>query len=265
MRIAGMGKALAVILLLAIATSGWMTYARTRQPIAPEAASPEADPEDRVVIARKDRGKIIAEKYHAVAVQYPGEVFIRWFKREAVIELWARNDGRRFRLIASYPILASSGLPGPKRREGDRQVPEGIYEVDRFNPQSSFHLSLGLNYPNEADLVHADPTEPGSDIFIHGGDVSTGCAPIGDDRIDELYLAALDARAAGQKRIAVHIFPARMSGPDWEPFAAAEIERQPALTNLWDQLQPAYASFERRRLVPAVEVTKDGVYVVPKP
>lgn len=259
-----MGKAFVVILVLAIATSAWMNHARARQHSDPEASSTKADSQDRVAAARKESGRKIREKYHAVAVEYPAEIYIRWFKQEAVLELWARNSGRRFRLIESFPILASSGLPGPKRREGDLQVPEGFYRIDRFNPRSQFHLSLGLNYPNAADLIHADPQRPGGDIFIHGSDVTIGCAPLGDEMIEQLYLAAHDARKAGQGTIAVHVFPARMSGPDWEGFVAAEVARRPELKDFWAQLQPAYDEFERSRLVPEIAVTKKGDYVMKK-
>jgi murein L,D-transpeptidase YafK len=200
-----------------------------------------------------------------VAVEYPGEVFLRWFKREATLELWARNPNRRFRLISTYPILASSGEPGPKRREGDKQVPEGFYEIDRFNPKSNFHLSLGLNYPNASDRVLSDKDQPGSDIFIHGSNVSIGCAPIGDDAIEEVYLAALDARTKGQARIEVHIFPARMLGPDWEQFAASETARHPELTPFWAQLQPIFTAFEKHRAIPSITVTEDGRYEMSGP
>ncbi len=255
-----------VLLLAAASAAAWLVWMRARQPVAPPPPATAVDPTDRVAVARIDRLKLIEQKYHEAAVEYPGEIFVRWFKREAVLELWARSSAvRRFRLVATYPILASSGLPGPKRREGDRQVPEGFYEIDRFNPESLYHLSLGLNYPNAADLVHADPQQPGSDIFIHGSDQSVGCAPLGDEAIEELYLAALDARGAGQKRITVHVFPARMTSPDWTTFAATEIERRPELADFWEQLKPAYEYFEHRRLVPEIEITPDGRYVVPAP
>ena len=120
--------------------------------------------EDRVVHARAAHGKIIAQKFKDAGLPYPArEIFLRWFKREAVVELWAREDTGRFQLVATYPILATSGGPGPKRREGDRQVPEGFYEIDRFNPASLFHLSLGLNYPNAADRILARDGNPGGD------------------------------------------------------------------------------------------------------
>ena len=239
-----------------------LAWLRAYPPPVAEPSSESIDPPERVAEGPLTSGDRIREAYHAKAVDYPGEMFLRWFKREAVLELWARNPGRRFRLIASYPILASSGEPGPKRREGDRQVPEGFYEIDRFNPQSAYHLSLGLNYPNAADRVLSDREQPGSDIFIHGSDVSIGCAPLGDDGIEEVYLAALDAHKYGQERIQVHVFPGRMSGPEWEKFAADEIARRPELAAFWAQLRPAFDYFEQRRTLPVINVEKDGRYVL---
>ena len=219
--------------------------------------------EKRVARARAAHGKIIAQKFQDAGLPYPArEIFLRWFKREAVVELWAREDRGPFHLIASYEILATSGGPGPKRRQGDRQVPEGFYEIDRFNPASLFHLSLGVNYPNAADRILSDRDKPGGDIFIHGKNVSIGCAPIGDAGIEQLYLAALDTRSRGQTHIRVHVFPARMHGAEWTAFAAEHAAHAP----FWQQLQPAYDAFERDRRVPAVTVAPDGSYrVTPAP
>ena len=219
--------------------------------------------EERVARARAAHGKIIAQKFQDAGLPYPArEIFLRWFKREAVVELWSREDRGPFRLIATYEILAPSGGPGPKRRAGDRQVPEGFYEIDRFNPASLFHLSLGVNYPNASDRILSDHDKPGGDIFIHGKNVSIGCAPIGDAAIEQLYLAALDTRARGQARIPVHIFPARMNGAEWTAFAAQHTARDPALARFWEQLQPAYDAFERDRRVPAFTIASDGSYRV---
>lgn len=257
-----MNKAILFLLLLGGSAAIWMASPSKAQVAPPPTTMPEADTADRVAEARTAREKIIKDKYRAVAVQYPGEVYLRWLKREAIVELWARNRGKRFKLVAEFPILKSSGGPGPKRREGDLQVPEGFYVIDRYNPKSSFHLSLGLNYPNAADRVHADPERPGSDIFIHGSNVTVGCAPLGDEVIEELYLAAWDAHNAGQKDIPVHIFPARMTGSAWATYAAAETQRRPELTDFWSQLKPAYDAFETRRLVPKIKVTETGRYVL---
>ncbi len=217
---------------------------------------------ERVARARAQSEAGIREKFRAAGVSYPGAIFVRWFKREAELELWAQRGAHDFKRVATYPILKSSGGPGPKRREGDRQVPEGFYTITHFNPESLYHLSLGLDYPNAADRVLSDRDKPGGDIYIHGKDVSIGCAPLGDSMIEELFLAALDARNAGQQRIAVHIFPGRMSGPEWEKYVAAETATRPELASFWAQLAPIYAAFEKRRVVPEVEVKPDGRYVL---
>ncbi|MEP6670510.1 MAG: L,D-transpeptidase family protein [Chthoniobacter sp.] len=250
--------------LLAATVSAALWLLGTHAPAEPvtDPASSTPDSIDRVAAARVQHEAAIRQKYHAAAVQYPGEIFLRWLKREAVVELWARNGGGRFRLVFRYSLLAVSGVPGPKRREGDKQVPEGFYEIDRFNPKSLFHLSLGLNYPNAADRVLSDREHPGGDIFIHGGNVTIGCAPLGDEAIEEVYLAALGAHEQGQTRIQVHIFPDRMSGPEWEQYAASEIARRPELAAFWAQLRPGFEYFERRRVLPAITVTEDGRYIL---
>jgi len=257
-----MKKATVTLCILAVLTSAWLGWSRFRIQPVQDFPPPPVDPADRVATARYWRGETIRKAYAAAGVDYPGEVFIRWLKHEAVLELWARNPSRRFRLVGTYPILASSGVPGPKRREGDKQVPEGFYFIDRFNPQSSFHLSLGLNYPNASDLVLSDREHPGSDIFIHGSDVSIGCAPLGDTTIELVYLAALDAQAHGQKRIDVHVFPGRMRGAEWEQFAAQQSAQRPELAAFWAQLQPEFDYFEQHRALPKVVIEQDGRYTM---
>ena len=188
---------------------------------------------DRMTLARWRREASLRAAFKSAGVTYPPEaIFLRALKREARLELWARTGATPFQLIRSYPITYSCGEPGPKRREGDRQVPEGFYEIDRFNPESNFHLSLGLNYPNASDRLRSDQAQPGSDIFIHGGDGSIGCIPIGDENIEEVFLAAWDARAHGQEKIEVHVFPAVMQGPAWAKFVQEQSASKPALREL---------------------------------
>jgi murein L,D-transpeptidase YafK len=250
-----MAKVIFALLALALAVVAWRFYPSLRARVPDDFQKLSGS--DREASARAAREAVIKEKYRIAGVAYPGEIFIRWFKREAQLELWARDHAGPFHLVATYPILKSSGRPGPKRREGDQQVPEGFYEIDRFNPESLFHLSLRLNYPNAADRILSDRERPGSDIYIHGKNASIGCGPIGDQAIEEVYLAALDASGAGQKRIAVHIFPARMQGAEWERWSA----EHPAHTAFWAQLQPIYDAFERTKSVPEFTVSADGRYV----
>jgi murein L,D-transpeptidase YafK len=136
------------------------------------------------------------------------EIFLRVFKKERIMELWGKDrDSVKFVLLDSYPVCAVSGGPGPKRKQGDFQVPEGFYQINMFNPESNFYLSLGIDYPNKSDRILTPYKKPGGSIFIHGDCVTIGCIPITDDRIKELYIFAVEARANGQRKIQVHIFP----------------------------------------------------------
>ncbi len=136
----------------------------------------------------------------------PREVSFIAFKQEKKLELWAKDNGE-FRFIRDYYILTASGVAGPKLHQGDRQVPEGIYRIAELNPNSHYHLSMKINYPNEFDLFHAGQegrTDLGSDIFIHGKDASIGCLAMGDAAIEELFvLTAL----VGAENVKVVIAP----------------------------------------------------------
>jgi len=120
------------------------------------------------------------------------------FKQEKRLDLWAENSGR-WTFVRSFPVLAASGHAGPKLREGDRQVPEGLYRIEALNPNSSYHLSLKLDYPNEFDRQHAAAegrTRPGGDIFLHGKAVSIGCLAMGDEAIEDLFVLVARVGAA---------------------------------------------------------------------
>ena len=132
--------------------------------------------------------------FRAAGVSYPPErVTLLGFKKERVLEVYAASKETPFRFIRSYPILAASGLPGPKLREGDRQVPEGIYRVRELNPNSRFHLSLWLDYPNGHDRLRAATEQRGNlggEIMIHGNAVSRGCLAMGDAAAEDLFVLA---------------------------------------------------------------------------
>ena len=223
------------------------------------------DSPDRVADARTRRSAHLAERFARAGVPYPAEeIYLRVFKFEGRLELWARPRGQApFRLVHTYPILCASGRLGPKRREGDGQVPEGFYEVDRFNPRSLFHLSLGLNYPNAADRrLTTDPAQPGSDVFIHGGAASVGCLAMGDAAAEEIYLAALDARTADGGGPMVSIFPCQMTETNWQNLLAPACVGRQEMETLWASLRRGYAQFERTRRLPTVRVAEDGRYQV---
>ena len=127
----------------------------------------------------------------------PAELKLVGLKRDARLEAYARSAHGDWRFVRSYPILAASGESGPKLRAGDGQVPEGLYRVELLNPNSRFHVSLRLNYPNAFDrrMAAADGrTALGGDIMIHGSNVSIGCLAMGDPVAEELFTLAADTR-----------------------------------------------------------------------
>ena len=129
--------------------------------------------------------------FQAAGIAYPpAAVTMIVLKAERRIELWAQHGGT-WKFVKTYEIAGASGKPGPKLREGDRQVPEGIYRIESLNPNSSYHLSMRLNYPNAFDVERAKldgRSGLGGDIFINGKDDSIGCLAMGDEAIEELFV-----------------------------------------------------------------------------
>lgn len=169
--------------------------------------------------------------------------------------MWAGDADGPMRLIQTYRIAAASGDLGPKRKQSDLQVPEGFYVIDRFNPRSSFHLSLGLDYPNASDRIRSDKKKPGSDIFIHGDRRSIGCLAMTDPIIREIYVCALDA----SRPIEVHIFPTRLDAAGMKNLTS-EYASQPHLLKFWRELEPIYSAFDKTGQVPKHSVDAQGAY-----
>lgn len=149
--------------------------------------------------------------FQKAGVSYPPEqmAFLA-NKSDRQLSLWA-FDGSDWKFIHTYPVKAASGILGPKLREGDRQVPEGIYKIIGLNPNSSYHLSMKLNYPNSFDLHHAKREgrdQPGSNIFIHGKAASIGCLAMGDSAIEELFVMTYKV---GKGKVKVIISPDNFS------------------------------------------------------
>jgi murein L,D-transpeptidase YafK len=214
---------------------------------------------DRVSSAKAEKmaGLQASLQLLGVDASMPFELFFRAFKNEKALEVWVKgHQDTIFQLFKTYPICQASGVLGPKLKQGDRQVPEGFYYINRFNPKSQFHLSLGLNYPNEADLVKADQTHPGGDIFIHGSCISIGCLAMTDDFIKEIYVLALMAKDAGQLKIPVHIFPTKLI-PD---NLGKIVDANPRLATFWNMLLPIFEHFEQKRQLPEIEVLPTGDY-----
>ena len=194
-----------------------------------------------------------------IHIKEPVQLYLRAFKEEAIIELWAKNStAKTFQLVDTFEICSMSGTIGPKRKQGDRQVPEGFYHIDRFNPASSFYLSLGINYPNTSDKIIGGNNNPGGDIFIHGACVSIGCMALTDEPIKALYIYCVEAYNGGQAKIPVTIFPARLTSANFNRL----IKQVPAQTELWTEMKSAYTFFNANKKLPGISFLENGRHKV---
>lgn len=146
--------------------------------------------------------------FSKAGVSYPPrEIALLAFKSERKVELWAKNPNQEWTHIHNYPLTGFSGRLGPKLKENDKQIPEGVYKLVNFNPFSSMHLSMMINYPNSFDREKGyldGRRELGNNIFIHGRNLSVGCLAIGDLAIDQLFILA---RRVGLNNIKLIISP----------------------------------------------------------
>jgi len=190
-------------------------------------------------------------------------VYIRSFKYDSEMEVWVKNkQSEKYKLFKTYKICALAGSLGPKRMAGDYQVPEGFYYINEFNPRSLYHLSLGLNYPNASDKMLCDLSQPGGDIYIHGSCVTTGCIPITDGQIEELYVLAAHAKDMGQDYIPVHIFPVNFENPRSVAYLNRFLVSFNEFVPFEKSMQNAFYYFEKNHQVPPVIVNSKGEYVI---
>lgn len=193
----------------------------------------------------------------------PESVYIRSFKHDRLLQIWVKQNGAdSFVLFKAYNICMQSGSIGPKRAEGDKQVPEGFYYINEFNPKSNYHLSLGLNYPNSSDKVLSDPRKPGGDIYIHGNCVSTGCIAIQDSPIEEVYYIASKARENGQDFIPVHIFPIKYDVKKSLEYLTATLSGNRVSHKYILNIKAVFDYFEKHRQLPIILVNKKGDYLI---
>lgn len=190
-------------------------------------------------------------------------LYIRSFKYDSQLEVWVKQERNEpYKLFKTYKVCALAGTLGPKRMAGDYQVPEGFYYINEFNPHSNYHLSLGLNYPNASDRMLSDSLQPGGDIYIHGSCVTTGCIPITDTQIEELYILATEAKNQGQDFIPVHIFPVSFKSPRSADYLAKYIKDFPEYKKMSDHLRQVFYYFEKHHNLPVIMVNSGGDYVL---
>ncbi len=217
----------------------------------------------RVKAAYEARAAAVEASFREAGAAWPPRgLFIRAFKHDRAVELWAAPpaSGEPHVLVRTFPVCASSGTLGPKRETGDLQVPEGFYNVSVFNPQSNYHLSLGVSYPNAADRFHSRGRSPGSAIMIHGSCVTIGCIPLQNGPVEDLYLAAVFARDAGQQQIPIHIFPCRLDARECQLVLDSASAARPDLAAFWEGLIPGYLAFLHTGAPPKISAKSDGTY-----
>lgn len=205
----------------------------------------------------------LQKQFAAKGLAWPAKyLYIRSFKYDAQLEVWVKNDLKEpYKLFKSYRVCALAGTLGPKRMQGDYQVPEGFYYINEFNPKSTYHLSLGLNYPNASDKILSDSLKPGGDIYIHGSCVTVGCIPLTDNQIEELYILAAYAQAGGQDFIPVHIFPIRYKDKQSSTYLSHLTKADATLKTFAERLESVYDHFELTRQLPVIMTNNNGDYV----
>jgi len=212
----------------------------------------------------KRKEDTLKKQFAARNLKWPAKyIYVRSFKYDSELEVWVKNtQEEEYKLFKTYKVCALAGTLGPKRIEGDYQVPEGFYYINEFKPNSNYHLSLGLNYPNAADRILADSSQPGGDIYIHGSCVTTGCIPITNPQIEELYIITSHARGMGEDFIPVHIYPVRFTNPKSMAYLDKVMKDDPELKSFEKSIKQVYDYFEVTRQLPIVGVNTKGEYVV---
>lgn len=213
--------------------------------------------------AIKQKEDTLKKRAEAIGLQWPlKQIYIRSFKYDSQLEVWARNTStEQYKLFKTYKVCAMAGSLGPKRIEGDYQVPEGCYYITGFNPNSEYNLALKLNYPNESDKLLSDSLRPGGGIYIHGSCITVGCIPIMDEQIQELYVLAAAAKGSGEDFIPVHIFPIRFNNKPSVDYLNKVTRTDAELQQFALKMKEIYDYFEKEKKLPLVTINDKGEYV----
>jgi len=155
-------------------------------------------------------------------LQYPPpSLTLLFIKSKKTLSVFAPGTNGNPKFVKTYNVIAASGKPGPKLREGDYQVPEGIYSIESLNPNSSYHLSLRVNYPNAKDRRNAEAegrNNLGTDIMIHGNAGSMGCIALENSDIEELFILAARSKYTNWKLVLSPVdFRAGEAAPNVNP------------------------------------------------
>jgi murein L,D-transpeptidase YafK len=213
----------------------------------------------RVKAAYGEKESTLKEQFLEKKLNYSAfSMILVGIKQSKELKVYIKNkDAKKYALLKTYEFCVLSGELGPKRIEGDGQVPEGLYEISNFNPESNYHLSLKVNYPNSSDKILSNKAKPGGDIYIHGNCVSIGCIPITDDLIKELYVLCIETKNQGHS-IPCYIFPFEMTEKSMNLLKTADVVL-PQL-DFWKNLEPAYTYFTKNKTTIPFTIDKKGKY-----
>ncbi len=189
----------------------------------------------------------LQEELKSTTLGKGSNVYIRIFKETKELELWIKKENL-FELFKTYSICNYGyGSLGPKLAEWDGQAPEGFYSINSssLNPNSDYHLSIGVGYPNRYDRILG---RTGSAIMIHGYCCSIGCFAMGDSSIEEIYTIVDTAFRNGQNNLHIDIFPFRMNEENMMKHKESE------WIDFWSNLREGYDFFEKNKIPPRVGV-----------
>jgi murein L,D-transpeptidase YafK len=204
-----------------------------------------------IIEKRLAANNLVTDNFYLLMVAY---------KKEGLLELFAKSKNEdMYKKLITYTICAQSGDLGPKRQEGDNQVPEGFYFINCFNPNSAFYLSLGINYPNQSDKQKSKSKKLGGNIFIHGSCVTIGCLPMTDEKIKEIYLYSVYAKRNGQVKIPVYIFPFKMDKKNMLIFKE-KYKNNNEILFFWNNLKIGYDMFLKDSNELNVSTSENGDY-----
>ncbi len=172
---------------------------------------------------------------------------IRTYKKEAELEIWKKNSSGEYALLKTYPMCRWSGQLGPKKREGDMQVPEGFYTIapGQMNPASHYYLSFNVGYPNAYDRAYG---RTGGNVMVHGVCSSAGCFSMTDEQVADIYAIARESFAGGQREIQLQSYPFHMT-----PENMAKFRLDPNIA-FWKDLKNGSDHFEVTKAEPSVTV-----------
>lgn len=214
----------------------------------------------RVRTAYTEKKPIIQERLQEMDLSLNNvNVMIKAYKNEQIVRVYVKKSSdKKWGVYKEFPFCSFSGDLGPKRKEGDFQIPEGYYHINHFNPASNFLLSLGVSYPNKADKIKSSAPRKGGAIYMHGNCVTIGCIPIQDEPIKELYILSVLGKNNGQSQVPLHIFPFEYSDPIW----SLAIQKYPEHQAFWKNIYEVEQRFDSTMIAPKVGINSAGDYYV---